>query len=262
MKPIRFQSRDGLTINGYLTLPKVKLIKNLPVVVLVHGGSWLRDKWGFNKTLQFLANRGYVVLQINFRGSVGYGKDFWKAGFREWGGKIQDDITDGVFWLLKQGFVDKNRIAIMGTSYGGYAALEGLTKTPEIYACGISQGGVFNLIEFLEKIPQTWTPFREMLNEMIGDPVKDSTMLKEYSPFFNYEKIKVPLLIAHGKNDSKIDIAQVDDFVKKLTENKIDVKYIVNDDEGHLFSKEENRIEYFREVELFLAKHLKGRKEK
>jgi len=150
----------------------------------------------------------------------------------------------------------------MGTSYGGYAALEGLTKTPEIYACGISLGGVFNLIAFLEKIPQTWTPFREMLNEMIGDPVKDSTMLKEYSPFFNYEKIKVPLLIAHGKNDSKIDIAQVDDFVKKLTENKIDVKYIVNDDEGHLFSKEENRIEYFREVELFLAKHLKGRKEK
>jgi len=262
MKPIRFKARDGISIHGYLTLPKVELSKNLPIVVLVHGGPWLRDKWGFNKTVQFLANRGYAVIQINFRGSVGYGKEFWKAGFREWGGKMQDDITDGVLWLMKQGFVDESRIAIMGNSFGGYAAIEGLTKTPKIYTCGISHGGVFNLIAYLEKIPQTWTPFREMLNEMIGDPVKDSTMLKEYSPFYNYEKIKVPLLIAHGKNDSKIDIAQVDDFVKKLTENKIDVKYIVNDDEGHLFSKEENRIEYFREVELFLAKHLKGRKEK
>jgi dipeptidyl aminopeptidase/acylaminoacyl peptidase len=262
MKPISFKSQDGLTINGYLTLPKVEVVKNLPVVVLPHGGPWLRDKWEFNKTVQFLANRGYVVLQINYRGSVGYGKEFWMAGFRQWGGKMQDDIIDGVSWLVKQGFVDESKIAIMGSSFGGYLALHSLTKNPDIFACGISQSGISNLISFLDKIPQTWTPFRKMLNEMIGDPIIDSTMLKSYSPFFNYQKIAAPLLIAHGKNDSKIEITQVNDFVSKLKDNKIDVKYIVNDNEGHIFSKEENRIAFYREVETFLAKHLKGRKEK
>lgn len=262
MKPISFKSQDGLTINGYLTLPKVEVFENLPVVVLPHGGPWLRDKWEFNKTVQFLANRGYVVLQINYRGSVGYGKEFWMAGFRQWGGKMQDDIIDGVSWLVKQGFVDESKIAIMGSSFGGYLALQSLTKNPDIFACGISQSGISNLIAFLDKIPQTWTPFRKMLNEMIGDPIIDSTMLKSYSPFFNYQKIVAPLLIAHGKNDSKIEITQVTDFVSKLKDNKIDVKYIVNDNEGHIFNKEENRIAFYREVETFLAKHIKGRKEK
>lgn len=262
MKPISFKSQDGLTINGYLTLPKVEVVKNLPVVLLPHGGPWLRDKWEFNKTVQFLANRGYVVLQINYRGSVGYGKEFWMAGFRQWGGKMQDDIIDAVSWLVKQGFVDESKIAIMGSSFGGYLALQSLTKNPDIFACGISQSGISNLIAFLDKIPQTWTPFRKMLNEMIGDPIIDSTMLKSYSPFFNYQKIVSPLLIAHGKNDSKIEITQVTDFVSKLKDNKIDVKYIVNDNEGHIFNKEENRIAFYREVETFLAKHIKGRKEK
>jgi len=262
MKPIRYKSRDGLTINGYLTLPKMKIMENLPAVVLAHGGPWYRDKWGFNKTVQLLANRGYAVLQVNFRGSVGYGKEFWKKGFKEWGGTMQDDVTDGVQWLIKQGIVDPSRIAIMGNSFGGYVALQGLVKTPDLYKCGISQSGITDITAFLETIPPTWTPFRKMLYEMIGDPILDSTMLKANSPYYNSEKITAPILIAHGANDSKIKLTQVDAFVKKLTDNEVEVKYIVKDDEGHGFKKEENRIEYYREVETFLAKHLKGRKEK
>ena len=262
MKPIRFKSRDGLTINGYLTLPQMEIMKNLPAVVLAHGGPWYRDKWGFDKTVQLLANRGYAVLQINFRGSVGYGKEFWEKGFKEWGGTMQDDVTDGVEWLIKQGIVDRNKIAIMGSSFGGFVALQGLAKTPDLYKCGISQAGISDIPAFLETIPPTWTPFRKMLYEMIGDPILDSAMLKANSPFFNSENITAPLLIAHGANDSKIKLTHVDSFVKKLTDNGVTVKYIVKDDEGHGFKKAENNIEYYREVEKFLATHLKGRKEK
>ena len=262
MKPIRFKSRDGLTINGYLTLPKMEIMENLPAVVLAHGGPWYRDKWGFDKTVQLLANRGYAVLQVNYRGSEGYGKEFWKKGFKEWGGTMQDDVTDGVHWLIKQGIVDRDRIAIMGSSFGGFVALQGLAKTPELYKCGVSQAGIFDIPSFLETIPPTWTPFRKMLYEMIGDPILDSTMLKANSPYYNCENITAPILMAHGANDSKIKLVHVDSFVKKLTDNGVRVKYIVKDDEGHGFKKQENRIEYYREVETFLAKHLKGRKEK
>lgn len=262
MKPIRFKSRDGLTINGYLTLPKMEIMENLPAVILAHGGPWHRDKWGFNKTVQFLANRGYAVLQVNYRGSVGYGKKFWKKGFKEWGGTMQNDITDGVHWLIKQGIVNPNRIGIMGSSFGGFVALQGLAKTSDLYKCGISQSGISDITSFLETIPPTWTPFKKMLYEMIGNPILDSTMLRENSPYYNIEKISAPLLIAHGANDSKIKLEQVDNFVKELTKKGISVKYIVKNDEGHGFKKEENRIEYYREVELFLAKNLKGRKEK
>jgi dipeptidyl aminopeptidase/acylaminoacyl peptidase len=262
MKPIQFKSRDGLTINGYLTLPKMAIMKNLPAVILPHGGPWHRDKWGFNKEVQFLANRGYVVLQVNYRGSVGYGKKFWSASFKEWGGTIQNDITDGVNWLVKQGIVDKNRIGIMGSSFGGFSALSGVSKNPNLYQCGVSQAGITDILTFLETIPPTWTPFRAMLYEMIGDHVKDEKMLKAQSPFYNADKIKAPLFIAHGINDSKVKKSDVDEFVKKLEDNGVKVKYMVKDNEGHGFKKEENKIEYYKEVELFLAKHLKGRKEK
>lgn len=262
MKPIQFKSRDGLTINGYLTLPKMAIMKNLPAVILPHGGPWHRDKWGFNKEVQFLANRGYVVLQVNYRGSVGYGKKFWNASFKEWGGTIQNDITDGVNWLVKQGIVDKNRIGIMGSSFGGFSALAGVSKNPNLYQCGVSQAGITDILTFLETIPPTWTPFRAMLYEMIGDPVKDEKMLKAQSPFYNADKIKAPLFIAHGINDSKVKKSDVDEFIKKLEDNGVKVKYMVKDNEGHGFKKEENKIEYYKEVELFLAKHLKGRKEK
>lgn len=262
MKPIRFKSRDGLTINGYLTLPQMEIMANLPAVVLAHGGPWYRDKWGFDKTVQLLANRGYAVLQVNYRGSEGYGREFWEKGFKEWGGTMQDDVTDGVEWLIKQGIVDPNRIAIMGSSFGGFVALQGLAKTPDLYKCAISQSGIIDITSFLETIPPTWTPFRKMLYEMIGDPILDSTMLKANSPYYNSENITDPILIAHGANDSKIKLAHVNSFVKKLTDNGVTVKYIVKDNEGHGFKKAENRIEYYREVETFLAKHLKGRKEK
>ncbi len=262
MKPIRFKSRDGLTINGYLTLPQMKIMENLPAVVLAHGGPWHRDKWEFNKTVQFLANRGYVVLQVNYRGSVGYGKKFWQAGFKEWGGTMQNDVTDGVQWLIKQDIVDSKRIAIMGSSFGGYVAFQGLAKTPDLYKCGISQSGISDITSFLETIPPTWTPFRKMLYEMIGDPVLDSTKLIANSPYFNIQNISAPILIAHGANDSKIKLDHINNFVKKLSAKGIEVKYIIKDNEGHGFKKEENRIEYYREVETFLAKHLKGRKDK
>ena len=261
MKPIRFKSRDGLTINGYLTLPQMKIMENIPAVILPHGGPWHRDKWHFNEAVQFLANRGYAVLQVNYRGSVGYGKNFWQAGFKEWGGTMHDDVTDGVHWLIKQGFIDENRIGIMGSSFGGFVALEGVTKNPNLYQCGISQSGITDILSFLETIPPTWTPFRAMLYEMIGDPIKDEEMLKAQSPFYNVDKIEAPLFIAHGLNDSKIKKADVDKFVKMLENNGVEVKYMLKENEGHGFKKEENRIEYYREVEAFLAKYLKGRKE-
>ncbi|MDA3860567.1 MAG: S9 family peptidase [Melioribacteraceae bacterium] len=262
MKPIRFKSRDGLTINGYLTLPQMEITENLPAVILPHGGPWYRDKWSFNKKVQFLANRGYAVLQINFRGSVGYGKNFWQAGFKEWGGAIQNDITDGTNWLIKQGIIDKNRIAIMGSSFGGFSVLEGVSKNPNLYQCGISQAGITDLFAFLETIPPTWSPFRAMLYEMIGNPVEDEKMIESQSPLFNVDKIKVPLFIAHGANDSKVKKTDVDLFIEKLNENGVKVKYLLKDNEGHGFKKEENRIEYYKEVESFLAKYLKGRIEK
>ena len=262
MKPIQFLSRDGLTIHGYLTLPRISVFKNLPVVVYPHGGPWYRNKWGFDKSVQFLANRGYAVLQVNFRGSSGYGKKFMSAGYKEWGRKIQNDITDGVYWLIKQGIVDSNRIGIVGYSFGGYAALQGLVSTPALYACAVSLGGMSDILSFLESIPPTWTPFKKMLYEIVGDPVKDKEQLIAASPYYNVDKIKAPIFIAQGANDTKVRKSITDKFVEKLKENGITVQYMVEENEGHNFRNEENRIEFYRETEKFLTKYLKGRKEK
>jgi dipeptidyl aminopeptidase/acylaminoacyl peptidase len=173
VRPIRFSARDGLTIHGYLTLPKGANPVNLPIVVNPHGGPWARDVWGFDPEAQFLANRGVGVLQINFRGSTGYGRSFWEAGFKQWGGKMQDDISDGVHWLVRQGIADAQRVAIYGASYGGYATLAGLAFTPDLYACGIDYVGVSNIFTLLETLPPYWELGRRMMYEMIGDPVKD-----------------------------------------------------------------------------------------
>ncbi|MCS7074395.1 MAG: prolyl oligopeptidase family serine peptidase, partial [Bacteroidia bacterium] len=173
MQPIQFKSRDGLIIHGYLTLPVDVKPRNLPVVVNPHGGPWYRDTWGFNPEVQFLASRGYAVLQINFRGSTGYGRKFWEASFKQWGKKMQDDITDGVRWLISEGIADPTRIGIYGGSYGGYATLAGLTFTPELYSCGVDYVGVSNLFTFLSSIPPYWKPYQEMLYEMVGHPEKD-----------------------------------------------------------------------------------------
>ncbi|APF20912.1 putative dipeptidyl anminopeptidase [Caldithrix abyssi DSM 13497] len=259
MQPITFKSRDGLTIHGYLTLPKGLEPKNLPVVVNPHGGPWYRDVWGFNPEVQFLANRGYAVLQINFRGSTGYGKKFWELSFKQWGKKMQDDITDGVQWLIKQGIADPKRIAIYGGSYGGYATLAGLAFTPDLYACGIDYVGVSNLFTFLNTIPPYWKPYLDMFHEMVGHPQRDSLLLAEASPVFHADKIKAPLFIAQGANDPRVNKAESDQMVEALRKRGVEVEYMVKDNEGHGFRNEENRFDFYRAMEKFLAEHLGGR---
>ncbi|GAI23338.1 unnamed protein product, partial [marine sediment metagenome] len=253
MKPVKYQSRDGLTIHGYLTLPKGVRAKNLPVVINVHGGPWHRDVWGYNPEVQFLANRGFAVLQMNFRGSTGYGKKFWEASFKQWGRAMQDDVTDGVNWLIEQEIADKNRIAIYGGSYGGYVTLVGLTFTPELYACGVDYVGVSNMFTFMKSIPPYWKPFLDMMYEMIGDPVKDSLMLAEVSPALHAAQIKVPLFIAQGANDPRVNKEESDQMVQALKARGIDVEYLVKENEGHGFRNEENRFEFYEAMEKFLA---------
>ena len=257
--PIKYNSRDGLTINGYLTLPKgydMKNAKNLPVVVNPHGGPWTRDGWGFNPEIQFLANRGYAVLQMNYRGSTGYGRKFWEASFKKWGREMQDDITDGTQWLIDQGIADKNKIAIYGGSYGGYATLMGLVKEPDLYAAGVDYVGVSNMFTFMKTIPPYWEPMLEMMYEMVGDVEADSVMLKEVSPVFHVDKIKAPLFIAQGANDPRVNVDESDQMVKAMKERGVDVEYLVKGDEGHGFRNEENRFDFYRSMETFLDFHL------
>lgn len=258
MKPITYKSRDGITINGYLSLPLGKEHKNLPVVINPHGGPWARDQWGFNPEIQFLVNRGYAVLQMNFRGSVGYGRKFWESSFKQWGRTMQDDITDGVNWLILQGIADPKRIAIYGGSYGGYAVLAGLAYTPDLYAAGVDYVGVSNLFTFMNSIPAYWKPYLEMLYEMVGHPEKDKKLLEESSPVFHVDKIKAPLFIAQGKMDPRVNINESDQMVEALKKRGIEVPYMVKDNEGHGFQNQENRFDLYREMELFFGKHLKN----
>lgn len=261
MEPVRITARDGLVLPGYLTLPPGGPKKDLPAVLLVHGGPWARDRWGFDGAVQFLANRGYAVLQVNFRGSTGYGRAFWEKGFKQWGKAMQDDLTDAASWLVEQGIADSQRIAIYGGSYGGYAALAGLAFTPDVYAAGVSFVGPSNIFTLLESVPPYWEPMRKMQYEMIGDPEKDQELLREASPLFSADHINAPLLIAQGANDPRVKKAESDQIVEALQSRGIDVPYIVKDNEGHGFANEENRFYFFRAVERFLAKHLGGRVE-
>jgi dipeptidyl aminopeptidase/acylaminoacyl peptidase len=256
MKPIKYQARDGLTIHGYLTLPKGWPPEALPVVVNPHGGPWHRDTWTFNPEAQFLANRGYAVLQVNFRGSTGYGRKFWQAGFKEWGGKMQDDITDGVHWLIEQGIADPERIAIYGASYGGYAVLEGLVKTPELFAAGIDYVGVSNLFTFTQSIPPYWIPYLEMMREMVGDQEKDKEWFEEHSPALNAHRIQKPLLVAQGAKDPRVNINESSQIVDALKKRGITVEYLVKENEGHGFQNEENRFDFYEAMERFLSTHL------
>ena len=257
MKPISYTSRDGLTIHGYLTIPVGSDGKNLPVIINPHGGPWARDYWGFNSEIQFFANRGYAVLQMNFRGSVGYGREFWEISFKEWGKTMQDDITDGVNWLIEQGIADKDKIAIYGASYGGYATLAGLAFTPDLYACGVDYVGVSNIFTLLETLPPYWELGRQMMYEMIGDPETEKDLLKAASPLFHADKIKAPLFIAQGANDPRVKKAESDQIVEALKNRGIDVPYMVKDNEGHGFSNEENKFEFYEKMEKFLQQHLK-----
>lgn len=256
MQPISFTSRDGLVLHGYLTLPLHTPAANLPIVINPHGGPWARDTWAFNPEVQFLANRGYGVLQINFRGSIGYGKAFWESSFKQWGKNMQNDISDGVQWLVDTGVANPKRVAIYGGSYGGYATLAGLTFTPELYACGIDYVGVSNLFTFLESLPPYWQPFLEMMYEMVGHPENDKEQLYAASPLFHANNIKVPVLVAQGANDPRVKIQESDQIVQALRDRAIETTYIVKNNEGHGFSNEENRFEFYEAMEAFLANHL------
>ena len=257
VKPISYTARDGLTIRGYLTLPKGVPAKNLPVIVNPHGGPWYRDSWGYNGEIQFLANRGYAVLQMNFRGSVGYGRKFWEASFKQWGLAMQDDITDGVNWLIKEGIADPKRIAIYGASYGGYATLIGVTKTPDLYAAAVDYVGVSNMFTFMKSIPPYWKPFLEMMTEMVGDAEKDKAQLTATSPALNADRIKTPLFVAQGAKDPRVVKAESDQMVEALKQRGVAVEYMVKDNEGHGFRLQENQFEFYDAMEKFLGKHLK-----
>jgi dipeptidyl aminopeptidase/acylaminoacyl peptidase len=259
MKPVSYRARDGLTIHGYLTLPPRVEARNLPAVIYPHGGPWSRDTWGFEPTAQWLANRGYAVLQPNFRGSTGYGKKFLNAGRREWGGKMQDDVTDGTRWLIDQGIADPKRICIMGGSYGGYATLMGLALEPSLYACGVDIVGVANLITWIKTIPPTWMPFQHVLHQRVGHPEKDADFLRSRSPVFLTHKIRAPLLIAQGANDPRVprnESIQIRDALQKAGKQ---VQYIEFPDEGHGFARPENQLEFYGMAEEFLARYLGGR---
>ena len=256
MKPVAYTSRDGLIIRGYLTLPKGVAAKNLPVIINPHGGPWARDSWGFNPEVQFLANRGYAVFQMNFRGSTGYGRKFWEASFKQWGLAMQDDITDGVSWLIKEGIADPKRVAIYGASYGGYATLSGITRTPDLYAAAVSYVGVSNMFTFMKSIPPYWKPFLEMMAEMIGDAEKDKAQLTATSPALNADKIKTPLFVAQGAKDPRVVKAESDQMVEALKKRGVDVDYMVKDNEGHGFRNQENQFEFYGAMEKFLAKHM------
>ncbi len=255
-KPISYTSRDGLTIHGYLTLPLGSEGKNLPVIVNPHGGPWARDSWGFNPEVQFLANRGYAVLQMNFRGSTGYGKAFWQASFKQWGKTMQDDVSDGVNHLVKQGVADSKRVCIYGGSYGGYATLAGLTFSPDLYACGVDYVGVSNLFTFMKTIPPYWKPYLDMMYEMVGNPEKDKALMESASPVFHVDKIKAPLLVLQGAKDPRVNVAESDQIVAALKKRGVDVEYIVKENEGHGFANQENRFEAYEAMERFFGKHL------
>ncbi|AJY76492.1 alpha/beta fold hydrolase [Paenibacillus beijingensis] len=256
MKPITFESRDGLTIHGYLTLPKGKDPKHLPLVVNPHGGPWARDSWGFNPEVQLLANRGYAVLQVNFRGSTGYGKQFLDAGNKQWGKAMQNDLTDGVQWLIKEGVADPDKVAIYGASYGGYAALAGLAFTPDLYAAGVSYVGPSNLFTLLDSLPPYWESERTKFYERMGDPVKDKALLEEVSPLFHADQIKAPLFVVQGANDPRVKQAESDQIVAALQKRGVEVPYMLKANEGHGFGNIENQLDFYRSLEKFLHRHL------
>jgi dipeptidyl aminopeptidase/acylaminoacyl peptidase len=262
MEPISFKARDGMTIYGYITYPPDASGKhNLPMVLNVHGGPWYRDNWGYNPEAQWLANRGYVCLQINYRGSVGYGKDYLNAGDREWGGKMQYDLVDAVQWAIDKKIADPKRVAIYGGSYGGYASLVGATFTPDLYCCAVDIVGPSNLMTWINTIPPYWSSFRNMLYKRIGNPETEPDFLMSRSPITKVDQIKIPMLIAQGANDPRVNQAESEQIVAAMKAKGIDHKYLLFPDEGHGFARPENRLKFYAEAEVFLAKYLGGRAE-
>ena len=260
MLPVAFPARDGLTLPGYLTLPVGADPKNLPLVLFVHGGPWARDGWGYSATVQMLANRGYAVLQINFRGSAGYGKAHLNAGDREWGAKMHTDLLDGKQWAIAEGYADPDRVAIMGGSYGGYATLAGLAFTPEEFVCGVDIVGPSNLLTLLQTIPPYWSTLVATFYKRMGRP-EETEFLTQRSPLFSADKITKPLLIAQGANDPRVKQAESDQIVDAMRASHLPVEYLVFPDEGHGFARPENNRKFIAAAEAFLAKYLGGRAE-
>ena len=260
MEPISFIARDGMTIYGYITYPpNLSLKNNLPMVLNVHGGPWYRDNWGYNPEAQWIANRGYVCLQINFRGSVGYGKDYLNAGDREWGGKMHNDLIDAVQWAIDRKIADPQKIAIYGGSYGGYASLVGATFTPDLFCCAVDVVGPSNLMTWIKSIPPYWSSFRNMLYKRIGNPETEPDFLMSRSPITKVDQIKIPMLIAQGANDPRVKQAESEQIVAAMKAKGIDYQYLLFPDEGHGFARPENRLKFYGEAEKFLARYLGGR---
>ena len=261
MQPIAFTSRDGLTVHGYLTLPTGTDAKNLPMVLNVHGGPWARDGWGYNPEAQWFANRGYACLQVNFRGSTGYGKNFLNAGDHEWGRNMHNDLVDAVQWAIAQGTADPKKVAIYGGSYGGYAALVGATFTPDLFCCAVDIVGPSNLVTLIHSVPPYWATFLATFHKRVGNPDTEEEFLKSRSPLFKADQIKIPMLIAQGANDPRVKQAESEQIVAAMKSKGIDYEYMLFPDEGHGFAKPENRIKFYAAAEKFLAQHLGGRYE-
>ena len=263
MKPVVIKSRDGLSLNSYLTLPVGLTAKNLPLVLFVHGGPWGRDNWGYSSWAQWLANRGYAVLQVNYRASTGYGKKFLNAGNRQWGLRMHDDLIDAAKWAIAQGIADPKRVAVFGGSYGGYAALAAATFTPDAFACNVDIVGPSNLKTLIGSIPPYWKPIRSMFDVRMGnvDDPKDAELIHNASPLFKADKITKPLLIGQGANDPRVNVKESEQIVDAIEKNKGSVTYVLYPDEGHGFARPENRIDFNARAERFLGACLGGRYE-
>ena len=263
MKPVVIKSRDGLNLNAYLTLPVGVPAKNLPMVLFVHGGPWARDVWGYNAFAQWFANRGYACLQVNFRASTGYGKQFLNAGNKQWGLKMHDDLIDAVDWAIKEGVADPKKVAIMGGSYGGYSALAAVTFTPEKFACSVDIVGPSNLKTLIGSIPPYWKPVRSVFDVRMGnvDDPKDAELIKAASPLYQADKIVRPLLIGQGANDPRVNVKESEQIVDAIEKNRGRVTYVLYPDEGHGFARPENRIDFNARAEKFLSEYLGGRAE-
>jgi dipeptidyl aminopeptidase/acylaminoacyl peptidase len=261
MEPFSFAARDGMTIHGYATFPAGAARSGLPTVLNVHGGPWARDIWGFVPEAQWLANRGYLCLQVNYRGSTGYGKAYVNAGDREWGAKMQDDLTDAVAFAVAQGWTEPSRVAIYGGSYGGYAALAGATFTPDLYCCAVDIVGPSNLKTLIETVPPYWAPMIAQFHRRVGNPEMDAEFLWSRSPLSRADSIRIPLLIAQGANDPRVKQAESEQIVAALQKAGIEHEYMLFPDEGHGFAKPENRLRFYAAAERFLARYLGGRAE-
>jgi dipeptidyl aminopeptidase/acylaminoacyl peptidase len=254
MKPIAFKARDGLEVRGYLTLPAKGPSKNLPAVVLVHGGPHgIRDFWAFDSEVQFLASRGFAVLQVNYRGSGGYGDKFQEIGYKQWGLSMQDDLTDATHWLVKEGYADAKRLAIVGGSYGGYAALMGVVREPKLYRCAVTYVGVSDLTIQTE---DSDTAFHEVGEDYLARALgTDEEDLKKRSALYHVERIEVPILIAHGKDDKRVPFSNAVKLREALEKAGKPFEWLAKDSEGHGFQQEPNRFEYYMRLAKFLEKH-------